>query len=50
MDKKYLDIVHKAMRTDLFEVIDWNKSSELTHYPEPIPYHYQRLELDKKAD
>lgn len=40
MKKDDLDYVYKAMRMDLSEVIDWDKSPELQHYPDPVPYHY----------
>lgn len=39
MIKDELDYVHKAMRMDLSDVIDWNKCSDFKQdYPDSIPY------------
>ena len=50
MDKKCLEIVHKAMRSDLSKIIDWKKSLDLKPYPEKIPFLYKRAELNGKTN
>lgn len=47
MKKDELDYVYKAMRMDLTDVVNWDKSPELEDYPDPVPSHYYHYDYEK---